>query len=712
MEPPEPPSPSSLFVLQTPHHAVIRCSELLKPSFVSPDRLRWRASILPEREWTLWPKDWQTLQTTAAAGCSECALIVGIVNLITENVATIQSITLGINKDCLSVKVWESKTADEQSGAKALWGVPVFWPRSAQPTPWPTIPMETARTTNPKPPSFASSVPQLRQWIEKCDNGHNCLGSHDLPALPTRVIDVGDADTSPRLYLSKQGERGRYAALSHCWGPPGTKRLTTTSKNLSSHCDQIPLDSFPLSFQDAINVTRALGLRYLWIDCLCILQDSPPDWAQESSRMADLYTDAYISLAADFAPDSTAGLFVRKDTMGPQLRQFTQQDSDGNVYDILVRQETPAAVLDHSDTASTQACYREEARSSLQRRGWILQEESLSRRIVRFTNAELIWECRERRVCSCEREYPRTPQTAKGLVDRMLRDSNPVTTSNKDTWPWHCWYYLVEEFTKRKLTYVEDRLPGFSGIAAVFGLPASEYLAGLWRHNLDNLLLWENLAGRIKVETPGLNNSHGSHHQYRIQGPYAPSWSWASVSGTISYPSIFGTFDRDDGDSKSADWTILEATATPLTRNPYGPVDRAFLRVEGRLLPVEIGLCESPDYRGERRLAGKQVMSTCIYPRGPQTAGTKGQVLLASMDAGIAAREWDDCGNYEYFFLLAGFHVMGSRGNLWEAPVGLILRRLKDTSNAAFSRIGFCMMYSSLLEIDWTLVERSIVVIV
>ncbi|KAK3994445.1 heterokaryon incompatibility protein-domain-containing protein [Cladorrhinum sp. PSN332] len=707
MPTPEPPHPNTLSVIPTSDHAAIRCSELLKPSSVKPTSVY---DSLGRREWVLDYPQWQVLQTTAAAGCPECGLIVGIVKSITTDVATMKSINLEIDRGLLNVRVWESTTADESSGGKAVWGVPVFWPRAVRETPWPTVAVETAPVTAPEPPSFASAVLQLRVWITECDKTHTCVERQDVPDLPTRIIDVGTSAVNPRLHVTKRGEKSRYAALSHCWGLPGAQHLTTTSKSLSSHCEKIPFDSFPLTFQDAIKVTRAMGLKYLWIDCVCILQDSPNDWAQESSRMADLYTNAYVTLAADFATDATSGLFVKDPSLWPQLRHLSQNDASGNTHQIFLRQETPTVLRGDSDPKTWRSCYREEAVSSLKSRGWVLQEQALSRRVVHFTNAELIWECRERGTCSCG--IPVLRGSAKGLVDRMLKSPKVGTANREMMWAWFCWYSLVEEFTKRRLTYVKDRLPAFTGIATLFPIPASEYLAGLWRSNLDNLLLWQNLAGNlIKRDSPDCLHRKDS---FRIQGRYAPTWSWASVSGTVSYPAIFGTFDRDD-DSELPDWKILEAKATPSTPNPYGPVNDSLLRIEGRLLPVGLGLWECPEHLGGEKDHCKKAMTIGVYPTKDKGQGASGGYFcLSSMDAGIAAGEWNDSENYEYVFLLAGFNVYkSSNRNRQERTAGLILRRLKDNPDNTYSRIGICHPMGRLwVQFDWNMVDRRVVTII
>jgi Heterokaryon incompatibility protein (HET) len=122
-----------------------------------------------------------------------------------------------------------------------------------------------------------------------------------MRALPTRVIDVGPSDASiePRLIISK-GRDGAYIALSHRWGAPDLSKpqLTTTAANLPAMIEKIPLESMPLNYKDAVITTRKLSFRYLWIDSLCIIQDSMQDWEAESAKMGEVYQNAQLTIAA------------------------------------------------------------------------------------------------------------------------------------------------------------------------------------------------------------------------------------------------------------------------------------------------------------------------------------------------------------------------------------------------------------------------------
>lgn len=134
-----------------------------------------------------------------------------------------------------------------------------------------------------------------KDWIRDCSEQHdNEMCPPIVPNdLPTRLVDVGVADGSedPKLVVPLNGQKGEYLALSHCWGPSTVKeRLLTKEATLKTRMKSIPISSMPANFHDATIITRRLGYRYLWIDSLCIIQDSKSDWETESSNMGNIYT--------------------------------------------------------------------------------------------------------------------------------------------------------------------------------------------------------------------------------------------------------------------------------------------------------------------------------------------------------------------------------------------------------------------------------------
>lgn len=147
---------------------------------------------------------------------------------------------------------------------------------------------------------------KARSWLSTCITEHTCA-SVTPSFLPTRVLCIDGPDTVRLLVTTN--EIALYACLSHCWGPQPRLVLRTTKATLESFRTRIPWDCLPNTFRDAIDFTYHLGLRYLWIDSLCIVQDSIEDWRREGSSMASIYNSAYVTLAASKAANPEDGCY-------------------------------------------------------------------------------------------------------------------------------------------------------------------------------------------------------------------------------------------------------------------------------------------------------------------------------------------------------------------------------------------------------------------
>lgn len=129
--------------------------------------------------------------------------------------------------------------------------------------------------TSSEPANVKRVLPTISRWLQECEESHASLCAFqrgpEFPALPTRCIEVGESDGSiePHLFISN-GCHGRYTTLSHCWG----KHLPfkSTESTLASVTAGIHFDALPKTYRDAISITRGLGIRYIWIDSLCIVQ--------------------------------------------------------------------------------------------------------------------------------------------------------------------------------------------------------------------------------------------------------------------------------------------------------------------------------------------------------------------------------------------------------------------------------------------------------
>ncbi|KAK0705829.1 heterokaryon incompatibility protein-domain-containing protein, partial [Apiosordaria backusii] len=143
-----------------------------------------------------------------------------------------------------------------------------------------------------------------------------CLESHvecrvnSSNQLPTRVIQVGSETRPPRLVETLTGtiESSQYIALSYCWGLSQT--LTTTKATYSDRLKAIPWGDIPKTIQEAIEFTQHLGVPYIWIDAVCIIQDDNADWEREAATMQNVYENALFTLSATSSPDTVTGCFL------------------------------------------------------------------------------------------------------------------------------------------------------------------------------------------------------------------------------------------------------------------------------------------------------------------------------------------------------------------------------------------------------------------
>lgn len=219
----------------------------------------------------------------------------------------------------------------------------------------------------------------LLDWLEECNKHHqNCKSLNDPGArLPTRLIEVGKTgETSVRLYETKPDDALEYLALSHPWGSDRSSHFCTYPENLGHHLQGILLEDLPQTFQDAVEATRSLKKRYLWIDSICIIQGPNGDFNEQAKHMERVFRQAYCVLAASCARSQQDGFMKPRDER-ICLKIHQHLSSRPPIYACEFIDDFQQHALD----------------SHLNKRGWVLQERALARRTIFFTGKQTYWEC-------------------------------------------------------------------------------------------------------------------------------------------------------------------------------------------------------------------------------------------------------------------------------------------------------------------------------
>ena len=314
-----------------------------------------------------------------------------------------------------------------------------------------------------------------------------------------------------------------------------------------------------------MNVANVLGIRYIWIDALCIIQDSPGDWVAESADMYRVYRESICNIAASDSTDGSGGLFFQRETEFIEPLRFTC------VLDGVPNTE---CVLTNGD-----GMWREELeKSPLYRRAWVFQEQLLAKRALHFTRQQIVWECLE--CISTEiytqglprkRLYP-LMSSLRGLIqgERDVQPSSSIHTTNSDaeTIVLEAWTRVVAQYTKCSLSFSKDKLVAISGIAQPFKERLGEYVAGLWKCYLPFELLW-------------FCDRYLGLPVHRVEEYIAPSWSWASIKGPVSYLYIHQAYDRYK--QGVAPWSSVSEVEVQLRPGSKFEVQNGSLRIRGRL---------------------------------------------------------------------------------------------------------------------------------
>lgn len=477
------------------------------------------------------------------------------------------------------------------------------------------------------------SMGLVRHWISNCNKHHSRCKRPGVTSkstwVPGRLIYIDDENSCLRLVRGADvPSNTSYTTLSHRWGQVKDK-LVLTRSNIEEWYERLPSLGKWKTFVDAIETSRRLQIPYIWIDSLCIIQDSRDDWQHQYPQMCDVYKRSYCNIAATSAIDDTEGCFFGRDIdmdlplrlcfapEGHQLKPAESivipamgngKDSLRGLYD-LCKQRTWMHDIRHSPLNSRGWVLQEVGSQTTSHAHWLMtSQRQLSPRVLNFTKTQMYWECDE---MQASESYPYGfPEEAganvkgKALNPFSLLNMNveeedaPIDTgiSPLVKRAFDVWANAVSDYTvgnpydrsthgspgfAKNLTNPADKLVAISAIAhELQPFMNCRYLAGHWQTDLVRQLAWTGWNGSQRTPT------------YR-----APSWSWASVDAPIAmsflYNPPYGT--------REAFYTLVEVLNVEvelLTDDPMGQVISGSLTLWCHLIELEVQSLLTSRYGG------------------------------------------------------------------------------------------------------------------
>ncbi|KAH7063688.1 heterokaryon incompatibility protein-domain-containing protein [Macrophomina phaseolina] len=443
----------------------------------------------------------------------------------------------------------------------------------------------------------------VQGWVKSCDERPREPGSAHCcalnPTVPTRLIDVSGAPQKLRLINTGGKAHAPYAALSYCWGE--AQPLLTTKHTLAQHKEDIPITKLPWTFLDAVKTAKWLNLKYIWIDALCIVQDSEEDREHEIARMQHVFQNSYVTIVAARASSCGDG-FLKADNLWNPLATLPVRCEGGDTGNMLLTAKKGHQLPRDGSPLTT--------REPLHERGWTLQEVVLSPRVLIYTHDSIVWKCfchdkglvynsltgqafgrdwngycasaglTTMRLCpSGEVLQPSVTVTMPSflLLDPSSQQPGGGSKLTRAQARLHqlyrIWEFLVQDYSTRRLTRPDDKLPALAGLATYFQRALNDvYIAGLWKGHFVHELCWTVDAKRAAA----LGGAERPESPWR-----APSWSWMSIDGPVAFEANRHTLFE----SRIARFRCEVEPLTPGA--PYSRLRSGFVEIAGLMLPYD-----------------------------------------------------------------------------------------------------------------------------
>ncbi|WAO82883.1 HET domain-containing protein [Fusarium falciforme] len=381
----------------------------------------------------------------------------------------------------------------------------------------------------------------INKQVTNCMKNHKCGGDGPLPLLPDRIIWI-EANNSTRIQLMEPRDiRAKYIAVSYCWGPTSPDTYLTNASTLEAKKAGIRFQDLPPLFQDVVSCSRSLGIEYVWIDRLCIIQGQDEDFKRQAAKMHQIYGNATLTIAAASAASENDRILVPRDMKGQAFNLNLNIDGIGSLK-LGARRRTHT--LGTEDKGGDYG--------KISTRAWIWQERLLSGRMIFYTPSALKFECNQHSIW-------------EGFAPDVTGHSWSAQLNNISHTSWTS---LVEEYMSRDITRQSDRLPAMDSVMKRISQSQGwSPLWGMWANMLVESLGWQSKVSEKSGKLMCRTNP----------GNYAPSWSWASVDGPISYVSARGLGGLEANDPMIYDVEIRSVNAAS-----------GLIRVAGHAISVEL----------------------------------------------------------------------------------------------------------------------------
>ncbi|EPE04832.1 HET domain-containing protein [Ophiostoma piceae UAMH 11346] len=379
----------------------------------------------------------------------------------------------------------------------------------------------------------------VRALLDDCQLSHDRCKPIRPELLPPRLLQVQAGQSSlTRVALRatpRQSDRGRYAALSYCWGGP--QKLQLTKSNFDALQKGIDAAALPQTLRDAVLVTQLLGLEYLWVDALCIIQDDDADKAAQLIKMHTIYENSAVTIAAAAASSVGQG-FLSFDSV--RNKKYPACDVAVRFADSHIGALSLVPVQYHMSD-----------RFAINKRGWTLQEAIIPPRLLVFGDLEPFLRCRTKDFVHARQSPVRFYSSIQ--PQRFFTDADDTTWTRSDRFD-KAWPEIVSQYTMRELGFIADRPLAIGGVtdylAALFD---DQCHFGIWKARALECLLW-------KV-------THGGGRPSGFLADY-PTWSWMSAYGRVD----LDTMNQYRSPEATVEWN-------------HGP-EHEQLTVECRALPL------------------------------------------------------------------------------------------------------------------------------